>query len=151
MPGSGTVAASIAGRRDIVELDDRGGVEASAPACCASDLRSVEWVGEIENRYGLCGQPGKIKVTDFLIRGRMRSDQDRSQASEGLCRVLPLAVLDRKDRYYESGQCGLWVDDVRCVQVTDHNGGTVRRLQPDFAGSGNAMAESAESNQEDRR
>ena len=112
------MAASIAGRRDIVELDDAGGVEASAPACCASDLRSY---------------------------------QDRSRASEGLCRMLPLAVLDRKDRYYESGECSLWVDDVRCVQVTDHNGGTVRRLQPDFAGSGNATAESAESNQEDRR
>jgi len=30
-----------------------------------------QWVGEIERRYDLFGQPGKIAVTGFLSRGRM--------------------------------------------------------------------------------
>ncbi len=34
-------------------------------------FRQFELVGEIENRYTLWGQPGKIKVTGFLIRGDM--------------------------------------------------------------------------------
>ena len=33
-------------------------------------LDQFELVGEIENRYALWGQPGKIKVTAFLSRGR---------------------------------------------------------------------------------
>ena len=35
-----------------------------------------EWVGEIERRYELFGQPGKLAVTGFLNRGRMGSFQD---------------------------------------------------------------------------
>jgi high affinity Mn2+ porin len=35
-----------------------------------------ELIGEIENRYALWGQPGKIKVTGFLIRGNLGSYQD---------------------------------------------------------------------------
>jgi high affinity Mn2+ porin len=35
-----------------------------------------EMVGEIENRYELWGQPGKLKVAGFLIRGRMGSYGD---------------------------------------------------------------------------
>ncbi len=33
-------------------------------------------VGEIEERHQLWGQPGKLKITGFLIRGRMGSFQD---------------------------------------------------------------------------
>ena len=33
-------------------------------------------VGEIEKRYELWGQPGKIKVTGFLNRGRAGRFQD---------------------------------------------------------------------------
>jgi high affinity Mn2+ porin len=35
-----------------------------------------QWVGEIERRYQLWGQPGKLAVTGFLSRGRMGSFQD---------------------------------------------------------------------------
>ena len=35
-----------------------------------------QWDGEIERRYALWGQPGKIAVTGFLTRGRMGSFQD---------------------------------------------------------------------------
>jgi high affinity Mn2+ porin len=35
-----------------------------------------QWVGEIERRYELWGQPGKIALTGFLSRGRMGSFQD---------------------------------------------------------------------------
>ena len=36
----------------------------------------VEWLAELERRYQFMGQPGAIKVTGFLIRGRMASFQD---------------------------------------------------------------------------
>ena len=39
-------------------------------------FRQFELVGEIEKRYSLWDQPGKIKVTGFLIRGDMGSYQD---------------------------------------------------------------------------
>ena len=35
-----------------------------------------QWVGEIERRYELWGQPGKLAVTGFLTRGRMGSFAD---------------------------------------------------------------------------
>jgi high affinity Mn2+ porin len=35
-----------------------------------------QWIGEIERRYDLWGQPGKLAVTGFLSRGRMGSFQD---------------------------------------------------------------------------
>jgi high affinity Mn2+ porin len=35
-----------------------------------------QWVGEIEHRHDLWGQPGKIAITGFLSRGRMGSYQD---------------------------------------------------------------------------
>jgi len=36
----------------------------------------IQWVGEIERRYDLGGQPGKVAVTGFLTRGRMGSFAD---------------------------------------------------------------------------
>jgi len=38
-----------------------------------------QWVGEIERRYELWGQPGKLAVTGFLTRGRMGSFEDAIQ------------------------------------------------------------------------
>lgn len=38
-----------------------------------------QWVGEIERRYSIWGQPGKVAVTGFLTRGRMGSFQDAIQ------------------------------------------------------------------------
>jgi high affinity Mn2+ porin len=35
-----------------------------------------QWVGEIERRYSIWDQPGKVAVTGFLSRGRMGSFQD---------------------------------------------------------------------------
>jgi high affinity Mn2+ porin len=35
-----------------------------------------QWVGEIERRYELWGQPGKLAITGFLTRGRMGSFDD---------------------------------------------------------------------------
>jgi high affinity Mn2+ porin len=41
-----------------------------------------ELVGEIEERHELWGQPGKLKVTGFLIRGRMGNFEDAVALSE---------------------------------------------------------------------
>lgn len=38
-----------------------------------------QWVGEIERRYSIWGQPGKVAVTGFLTRGRMGTFQDAIQ------------------------------------------------------------------------
>jgi high affinity Mn2+ porin len=42
-------------------------------------LGQFQWVGEIERRYDLWGQPGKIAVTGYLTRGRMGSFEDAIQ------------------------------------------------------------------------
>ncbi len=42
-----------------------------------------QWVGEIERRYELWGQPGKLAVTGFLSRGRMGSFADAIAISRG--------------------------------------------------------------------
>jgi len=39
-------------------------------------FQQFQWLGEIERRYELWGQPGKIAVTGFLSRGRMGSFED---------------------------------------------------------------------------
>ena len=41
-----------------------------------------QWVGEIEHRHELWGQPGKIAVTGFLSRGRMGSYADAIQLAQ---------------------------------------------------------------------
>src|SRR5580704_7296795 len=41
-----------------------------------SSFDQFQWDGEIEHRYELWGQPGKIAVTGFLSRGRMGSFAD---------------------------------------------------------------------------
>jgi high affinity Mn2+ porin len=47
-----------------------------------SSFNNFEFVGEIENRYELWGQPGKIKVTGFLERGTMGAFADAVALSE---------------------------------------------------------------------
>lgn len=39
-------------------------------------FQQLEWVGELEERHDLWGQPGKLKVTGYLINGRMGSYSD---------------------------------------------------------------------------
>ena len=41
-----------------------------------------QWVGEIEHRHELLGQPGKIAVTGFLSRGRMGSYADAMELAQ---------------------------------------------------------------------
>ena len=45
-------------------------------------FNNFELVGEIEERYELWGQPGKIKITGFLERGRMGAFADAIALSE---------------------------------------------------------------------
>src|ERR1700730_15811773 len=42
-------------------------------------FEQFQWVGEIERRYVLWDQPGKLAITGFLTRGRMGSFQDAIQ------------------------------------------------------------------------
>ena len=51
-----------------------------------------QWVGEIERRYDLWGQPGKLAVTGFLTRGRM-----------GSFRCDPAGGADRRSGRYRRG------------------------------------------------
>ena len=56
-------------------------------------------VGEIEERHEFLGQPGKLKVTGFLSRGRMGNFQDAANAANWLGMDPSLALaLDRKFR-----------------------------------------------------
>jgi high affinity Mn2+ porin len=44
-----------------------------------SRFEEFQWVGEIERRYAIGDQPGKLAITGFLTRGRMGSFQDAIQ------------------------------------------------------------------------
>jgi high affinity Mn2+ porin len=58
-------------------------------------FQQFQFVGEVEDRYTLWGQPGKIKVTGFLIRGRMGNFADAVALSQatGLDPSVALATL----------------------------------------------------------
>jgi high affinity Mn2+ porin len=59
-------------------------------------INEYELIGEIENRYALWGQPGKVKVTGFLIRGNMGSYSDAlafMQANPGVDASDALAAV----------------------------------------------------------
>jgi high affinity Mn2+ porin len=64
----------------------RGGVFDMSIVPNSTDLDpnfgQFQWVGEIEHRHELWGQPGKIAVTGFLSRGRMGSYQDAIQLAQ---------------------------------------------------------------------
>jgi high affinity Mn2+ porin len=61
----------------------RGGIFDLSIVPNSTDLDShfgqFQWVGEIERRYDLWGQPGKLAVTGILSRGRMGSFNDAIQ------------------------------------------------------------------------
>jgi len=44
-----------------------------------SRFEQFQWIGEIERRYSIGDQPGKLAVTGFLTRGRMGSFEDAIQ------------------------------------------------------------------------
>jgi high affinity Mn2+ porin len=52
-----------------------------APNTTTLDSRfgQFQWVGEIERRYSILDQPGKLAVTGFLTRGRMGNFEDAIQ------------------------------------------------------------------------
>jgi high affinity Mn2+ porin len=52
-----------------------------APNTTTLDSRfgQFQWVGEIERRYSIWDQPGKLAITGFLTRGRMGSFEDAIQ------------------------------------------------------------------------
>jgi high affinity Mn2+ porin len=58
----------------------RGGIFDQSTVPNSADIdptfTQFQWVGEIERRYELWGQPGKFAVTGFLTRGRMGSFVD---------------------------------------------------------------------------
>ena len=45
-------------------------------------FNQLQYVGEIEERHELWGQPGKLKITGFLIHGRMGDFQDAINLSQ---------------------------------------------------------------------
>jgi high affinity Mn2+ porin len=45
-------------------------------------FQQFQWIGEIEHRHQLWGQPGKIAVTGFLTRGRMGRFADAIQLAQ---------------------------------------------------------------------
>jgi high affinity Mn2+ porin len=79
--GNWTFRAAIA---DMSQTPAGGGGDSALGYGLDPTFEQFEMVGEIENRYSLWGQPGKIKATGFLIRGRMGNYQnalDLSQAT----------------------------------------------------------------------
>ena len=74
----------------------RGGVFDLSVIPNSTDLdprfQQFQWVGEIEHRHDLYGQPGKVAITGFLSRGRM-----------GLRRRYSIGAIDRRACRHRSG------------------------------------------------
>ena len=76
-----------------------GGALSGAAYGLDPNLSQFQAVGEIEERHEFLGQPGKLKVTGFLSRGRMGNFQDAVNAANWLGMDPSLALaLDRKFR-----------------------------------------------------
>ena len=58
-----------------------GGMNAAAYGL-DEGFNQLQYVGEIEERHELWGQPGKLKITGFLIHGRMGDFQDAINLSQ---------------------------------------------------------------------
>jgi high affinity Mn2+ porin len=58
-------------------------------------FHQFQWVGEIERRYDLWGQPGKIAVTGFFTRGRMGSFEDAIQLAASTGGPADIAAVRR--------------------------------------------------------
>jgi high affinity Mn2+ porin len=55
----------------------------------------VQWIGEVERRYTLWGQPGKVAFTGFLTRGRMGSFAAAIQLAEITGQPADIAAVRR--------------------------------------------------------
>jgi high affinity Mn2+ porin len=58
----------------------------------------TQWIGEIERRYDLAGQPGKVAVTGFLTRGIMGSFADAIALAQATGQPADIAAV----RQYQS-------------------------------------------------
>jgi len=67
---------------DMSQTPAGGGGDSALAYGLDPTFSQFELVGEIENRYELWGQPGKLKVTGFLIRGRMGNFEDAVALSQ---------------------------------------------------------------------
>ena len=56
---------------DMSQTPSGGGGDSALGYGLDPSFAQIEFVGEIEKRYALWGQPGKIKLTGFVIHGRM--------------------------------------------------------------------------------
>ena len=56
---------------DMSQTPSGGGGNSALGYGLDPSFAQIEFVGEIEKRYALWGQPGKIKLTGFVIHGRM--------------------------------------------------------------------------------
>ncbi len=74
-----------------------------------------QWVGEIERRYELWGQPGKLAVTGYLSRGRMGSFEDAIQLAALTGGPADIAAVRR---YNSRGGLGLNLEQ----QITEELG-----------------------------
>jgi high affinity Mn2+ porin len=70
-------------------------------------FKQFQWIGEIEHRHQLWGQPGKVIVTGFLSRGRMGRFDDALNLAEAT-ETTPDTSLVR--RYASRGGIGLSVE-----------------------------------------
>jgi len=75
----------------------RGGLFDMSVVPNSADLdprfQQFQWVGEIEHRHELWGQPGKIAVTGFLSRGRMGSFNDAIQLAQTTGQPADIAAV----------------------------------------------------------
>jgi high affinity Mn2+ porin len=80
----------------------RGGIfgQSTVPNSAALDtsFSQFQWVGEVERRYELFGQPGKLAITGFLTRGRMGSFADAIALSQATGMPADVAAV----RQYQS-------------------------------------------------
>jgi high affinity Mn2+ porin len=58
-------------------------------------FEQFQWVGEIEHRHHLWGQPGKVAVTGFLTRGRMGRFVDAVQLAQATGDPADIAAVRR--------------------------------------------------------
>ena len=78
-----------------------------------------QWIGEIERRYELWGQPGKVAVSGFLTRGRMGSFADAIALAAATGGPADIAAVRR---YNSRGGLSLNVEQ----QFTDSLGAFLR-------------------------
>jgi high affinity Mn2+ porin len=70
-------------------------------------FKQFQWIGEVEHRHDLWGEPGKIIATGFLSRGRMGSYEDALNLAEATG-TSPDTALVR--RYGSRGGAGLSIE-----------------------------------------